>query len=400
MADVFATVNAIMDNFDDIRPYYDDEVVAAIARLISNQDFLDLIGLYHSPKLSRYLPALMRFGIKCLLRQKLGKIGSVKEFQHIVATYANRIVASTMTKFRYEGIDQMQADQTYLFVSNHRDIAGDPMLIDYVLWLSGMDMARLAIGDNLMQREFVTDLMRLNKGFFIKRSEEGVKKVYAALMLCSRYIHDSIASGESIWIAQSEGRSKDGIDVTDPAIIKMFALAKRKRPLYETVRALNIVPVSISYEYDPCDYIKAKELSLIRTSGGYEKLAGEDLSSLAKGLGGFKGRVYLRVGKPLTDAYQNVEEVAHAIDRQILNNYQLYHINYWALSILAADPHSAEKYASTWASLGGTINLPDTAPFASRLAECPEAHRTVWLEMYANPVVNKYTSKSIRLAPL
>ena len=117
------------------------------------------------------------------------------------------------------------------------------------------------MGDNLVQKDFATAIMKLNKSFFIKRSEEGAKRVFAALMESSRYIHQSIEDAHSVWIAQSEGRAKDGMEVTDPAIIKMFSLAKRKRPLSETIENLNVVPVSIAYEYDPCDYLKAKEFS-------------------------------------------------------------------------------------------------------------------------------------------
>ena len=390
-----------MSKFDDIRPYHDDEVKAVIQSLLTDTEFLDFLGKYHSPRLSRYAAPLVRIVTRSVLRRSLGKVGSIREFQEVISDYAKRIVTETMSQFVFEGLESLEASKAYLFVGNHRDIAGDSMLVDYALWLSGHDTVRIAVGDNLIQREFATSLMKLNKSFFIRRSEEGAKKVYAALLQSSQYIHESIAEGASVWIAQSEGRAKDGFDVTDPAIIKMFALANRKAPLKDVVQHLSIVPVSISYEYDPCDYLKAKELSAIAEHGEYKKPAGEDLLSLVKGLGEYKGKVYLRFGDLLEGNFESPEEIANELDHQLLNNYQLYNVNYWALQQLASS--SAEddgNYLSTWRALRGTVQLKDTGPFETRLANCPEAHRRKWLEMYANPVVNKYRSKSSSLAPV
>jgi hypothetical protein len=389
-----------MSKFDDIRPYHDDEVKAAIKSLLEDREFLDFLGKYHSPRLSRFAPPLVRLVARYVLRRSLGKVSSIKEFQEVISYYAKRIVTETMTDFVFEGVDQLDSERAHLFIGNHRDIAGDSMLVDYALWLSGRDTVRIAVGDNLIQRKFATHLMKLNKSFFIRRSEEGAKKVYAALLQSSQYIHESIAKGSSVWIAQAEGRAKNGLDITDPAIIKMFALADRKAPLGKLVKQLSIVPVSISYEYDPCDLLKAKELSAISESGQYLKPAGEDLLSLVKGLGEFKGQVYLRFGAAIQGEFESPEEIANALDRQLLDNYQLYHVNYWALQQLAGRPDGdSGGYIDTWRALGSTVRLTDTAAFEARLAACPEEHQQKWLEMYANPVVNKYRSKSSRLAP-
>lgn len=274
-----------MNEFDDIRPYHDDEVKGVITRLLADTEFLDFLGNYRSPRLSRYLSGLVRFITRHVLKRQLGSLVSIKGFQEAIASYATRIVAETMTRFEYEGVEKLSKDQGYLFVGNHRDIAGDSMLVNYALWQSNLDTVRIAVGDNLVQREFATDLMKLNKSFFIKRSEEGAKKMLAAMKQSSSYIHESIRDGQSIWIAQSEGRAKDGMDVTDPVIVKMLALSKRKQDLADSVLSLNIVPVSISYEYDPCDHLKSKELEYIDRYGSYEKPTGEDLLSLVKGLG-------------------------------------------------------------------------------------------------------------------
>tara|TARA_R110002072_G_scaffold104099_2_gene228425 strand:+ start:5282 stop:6460 length:1179 start_codon:yes stop_codon:yes gene_type:complete len=389
-----------MSKFDDIRPYHDDEVKAVIKHLLEDQELLDFLGKYHSPRLSKYVAPLVRLVTGYVLRRALGKVETIKEFQEVISYYAKRIVTETMSDFVFEGVEQLDPTRAHLFVGNHRDIAGDSMLVDYALWRSDRETVRIAVGDNLIQREFATNLMKLNKSFFIRRSEEGAKKVYAALLQSSQYIHESIAEGTSVWIAQAEGRAKNGIDVTDPAIIKMFALANRKAPLGEMIEQLSIVPVSISYEYDPCDLLKAKELSSIAQSGLYQKPSGEDLLSLVKGLGEFKGKVYLRFGSALQGNFESPEEIANAIDRQLLDNYQLYHVNYWALEQLALDPAADNGgYVDTWRALGSTVQQDSTSAFEARLAQCPQDHQRKWLEMYANPVVNKHRSKSSRLAP-
>lgn len=387
-----------MSKFDDIRPYSDDEVKPVIQSLLADEEFLDFLGRYHSPRLSQFIAPLMRVVTRAVLRRNLGSVNSVEEFQEVISYYAKRLVDETMTEFVFEGLENLDSDGAHLFVGNHRDIAGDSMLMDYALWLNDRNTVRIAVGDNLVQREFATHLMKLNKSFFIRRSEEGAKRIYAALLQSSQYIHESVASGESVWIAQSEGRAKDGLDVTDPAIVKMFALANRKLPLGETIRQLSIVPVSISYEFDPCDYLKAKELTAVEQEGSYEKPAGEDLLSLVKGLGEFKGKVYLRFGEKLEDDFQSPEEVANALDHQILENYQLYKVNYWALSQLASQEKS-DRYATTWLTLRNMVDLSDVASYEARFTACPVEHQRKWLEMYANPVLNKYQSKCSRLAP-
>lgn len=387
-----------MSKYDDIRPYHDDEVKAAIDALLLNQEFLDFLGKYHSPKLSQYIAPLLRFVSRSVLKRALGNVNSVAEFQEVVSYYAKKLVSETMTEFVFDGVEGLDPSKSYLFVGNHRDIAGDSMLVDYALWLSKHETVRIAVGDNLIQKDFATSLMKLNKSFFIRRSEEGAKKVYAALLQSSQYIHDSIESGNSVWIAQAEGRAKDGMDETDPAIIKMFALAKRKMPLKDIVESLRIVPVAISYEFDPCDYLKAKELTSIQQQGSYKKPAGEDLLSLVKGLGDYKGKVHLRFGTPLEGEFESPEEVANAIDHQLLERYQLFQVNYWALQKLAESGDGG--YQETWEALRSSVEFGDMSFVQQRYETCPESHRMKWLEMYANPVVNKYRSKSSTLTPI
>ncbi len=366
--------------FDDIRPYDDSEVSEVLSRLLTDGDLADFLARWQLPRTSRYVPGLARLVVGLYLRYALGGAHSIRDFQQRVSSVARKIVTDTTDSFTYKGIEDLDPDRGYIYVSNHRDIAGDSMLLDYALYLSGRDTVRIAVGDNLVQIGFATDLMKLNKSFFIKRSQEGAKKIYAALLQSSQYIHQSLADGHSIWIAQSEGRAKDGMDLTDPAIIKMFALAERKADFGELIGRLNIVPMAISYEYDPCDIAKAEELASMAQRGTYEKPSGADLANLAKGLGGYKGRVELRLGTPIGSGCTSAVEVAAEVDRQIRKNLALFPINYWAAARLNVLPDAAREVEPAG----------DEAYFESRLAACPDHAREFWLAMYANPVVNKY----------
>jgi hypothetical protein len=261
------------------------------------------------------------------------------------------------------------------------------MLLNYALFHSGLETVRIAVGDNLIQRQFATDLMKLNKSFFIRRSEEGSRKVYAALMQSSLYIQSSMLSGNSVWIAQSEGRAKDGVDQTDPAVIKMLTLCNRKRDFGKTIRDMKIMPMSLAYEFDPCDAMKARELTALSETGEYQKTEGEDLLSLVEGLAGFKGRVTLRLGDTLGENFRTAEEVATEVDRQVVGNLELYAINYWALSQISED-----SYSEAWLKVKDTVEIGDVEFYEARLKECNESDRDQWLKMYANPVVNKLKS--------
>lgn len=375
-----------LQKFDDIRPYEDEEVGEVIHRLLRNKDFLNFISGWQLSGIHHLQPWVARSMTAIYLRMWLGRVRSISQFQQRVYFVVRKIIEETTDGFVYEGIQSLDPSQSYIFISNHRDIAGDSMLLDYALYESGFDTVRIAVGDNLVQVGFATDLMKLNKSFFIRRSEEGAKKVYAALLQSSQYIHHSLGNGHSIWIAQSEGRAKDGMDITDPAIIKMFALAERKAEFDNLIERLNIVPLAISYEYDSCDIAKALELQVTEQEGVYEKPEGEDLANLARGLGGYKGRVVLRVGTPIRGKYGTADAVAKEVDRQIRQNLELFPINLWALSQLDDPPFNDVNPVFTMDT------RDNTAYFEQRLQKCPEEARHHWLRMYANPVVNKYKS--------
>ncbi len=371
-----------MSEFEDIRPYHDTEVAAALAKLVVDPELIGFLAGWLAPRLNRFFPGMVSAAISLYLNRAIRGVDDIAGFQEIVADYVKKLVREGTTEFAYEGFDSLEPGKAYLFISNHRDIAGDSMLLDYALYLNNLETVRIAIGDNLIQRDFATSLMRLNKGFFIKRSVEGAKKAYAALIQASKYIKHSIQTGHSIWIAQREGRSKNGLDVTDPAIIKMLVLADRKKPLSEVIRSLNIVPLSISYEFDPCDTLKATELGKIGRDSTYEKPPGEDLLSLVRGLKGQKGKVILRLGKRLDGEFESVAEVAAEIDRQIISNLQLLPVNYWAMSKLEDPEYQSLSHRVP------ILEKKELLTLTQRLKSCPPEYRFYWLKMYANPVLN------------
>ena len=359
------------DKFSDIRPYNDQEIQPAIKRVINNEEFINAIVNFRFPKLSK----MLGFVLKPLLRQyflyKWGNIDSIDKMQKVVAVYVQHMIDSTTSKFTYSGLENLCASKNYLFVSNHRDIAMDPSFVNWALYTEQFKTVRIAIGDNLLSKPYVSDLMRMNKSFIVKRSVTGVREMMKSLSHLSDYICSSLKDDSSIWIAQREGRAKDGFDKTEPAIVKMFYVngKKQKIPFSEYIKSLNIVPVSVSYEFDPCDQQKATELHEKATSGEYNKTEFEDIESIVSGIVGQKGHVHVAFGEPLTDDFETAEEVAEEIDQQIYKNYYLHPSN-----LIAAEQDL------------DSVAAKDIAMFKARIqAVKPELQEMV-LKMYANPV--------------
>jgi len=249
-----------------------------------------------------------------------------------------------------------------------------------------MGTVRIAIGDNLLTKPYASDLMRLNKSFLVNRSETAPKKLLVALKKLSAYIHFSIADEKAnIWIAQREGRAKDGLDRTEPAIIKMITLAKPKDVSFaDYIRSLRIVPVSISYEWDPCDIAKANELHAKRSQGSYQKGEHEDVQSIALGISGFKGHVHVAFGDVLEDEFQDADAVAAELDRQILKNYRLHATNYAAHELVAREKDYELSKNLIIKDLDEKRSL-----FEKRIKHCPEQSRDLFIAMYANPISSK-----------
>ncbi|KAA0014768.1 glycerol acyltransferase [Billgrantia pellis] len=376
------TGNPAEDPWADIRPYRDDEVAAVLARLAGNRELLDALTRYRLPRLHRRMPWLARAIAAYAIRRETRGVTGVRDFQMRVAYYMARMIRTSTDEFRVEGLDRLDPNTAYLFIGNHRDISLDPAFVNYALHQAGRDTVRIAIGDNLLKKPYVTDLMRLNKSFIVPRALRGKRAMLAAYQSLSGYIrHSIVEDNHSIWMAQREGRAKDGIDRTDPAIVKMLTMARRQEdrqaPIGAAIAELRLVPVSISYEYDPCDLQKARELHAIHSQGRYEKSEYEDIQSIVAGITGHKGRVQLRFGEPLGAGYDTPEAVAAEIDRQVVEGYRLFPSHYLALEALGDAPELLDL---------SEVSDVDRARFQARLNDVPAEMRSWWLAQYANPV--------------
>ncbi len=296
----------------------------------------------------------------------------------------SRMIEDSTAGFSVSGLEALDADTPYLFMSNHRDITLDPAFTNYALYHNGFDTVRIAIGDNLLTKPYVSDLMRLNRSFIVKRSARGPREVFKAYRELSAYIRHSIQQdGAPVWIAHREGRAKDGVDRTEPAIIKMLAMSQdRKQESFEDfVADLHIVPVAISYELDPCDALKAAELHQLSSTGSYEKAEHEDVASIAAGIRGNKGLVHVAFGEPLANSFDTPEAVATELDRQIIENYKLHGTSLYAWRALYGGEPPME--------LGELSGSCSEAEFERRMAAIPAAERNYALGIYANAITSK-----------
>lgn len=379
------------DQFADIRPYCDAEVKPVLARLLQDREFLESLAKLRLPQLTRRAPLVMRGAVRWLLRHELRGVDDVYSLQSVIKKYMDRMIESSTDELTISGLDALSAQQPYLFMSNHRDIALDPAFVSYALYHNDHDTVRIAIGDNLLSKPFVADLMRLNKSFIVKRSARGPRQMLAAYKTLSAYIRYSMDhDGSSIWIAQREGRAKDGIDRTEPAVIKMLTMAQDKgtESFGDFVNRLRIVPLAISYEYDPCDGAKARELYEKAEQGSYQKAEHEDLKSIALGISGTKGDVHVSFGVPLQGEFDSPDAVAAAVDAQIIAAYVLHPTNFFAYKMLYGAYPDLPCGASGEA-FDESHHLRVRHTFEQRIAAIPAPHRPYALAIYANPVVSK-----------
>jgi hypothetical protein len=373
-----------MDEFADIRPYNDAEVPSVLQRLLADAEFLNVICKLKFERSSRWLGWLMRPLVRFVLGRELAGVSDVRGLQTLIEHYMSRMIVDTTAGFSVSGLDNLAPGRACLFISNHRDIALDPAFTNYALFNNGRDTVRIAIGDNLLTKPWVSDLMRLNKSFIVKRSAKGPREVLKAYRKLSAYIRQSLQSeGVSIWIAQREGRAKNGLDRTEPAIIKMLAMSQQKdtESFADFIASLNIIPVSISYELDPCDGLKAAELYARSHTGHYQKGEQEDVASIAAGIAGAKGLVHVAFGTPLAGGFDTPDAVAQELDRQIIGNYRLHTSNLFAWRLLHGTPAPLAVESAP-----GSCSEAD---FAARMAAIPEGQREFALGIYANAITSK-----------
>ena len=372
-----------MDPFLAIRPYQDNEVQDVLDSLISNKDVLkSLMGLQY-PKYLTKIP-FFRSAVKILLRSKVKKIRTIDDYQEIFKGLMDQMIKTSISNFNVSGIENLDTDSSYLFISNHRDISLDAALLNLSLSRAGHKTFNMAVGNNLMKEKWASDLMRLNKSFIIQRSGSK-KEIYTGLSLASQFIqHTILEANESIWIAQKQGRAKDGIDVTDPAMLKMIHLTQRKKQtLGEYFNALKVVPVSISYEFDPNDCVKAIELSSIEENKQYQKSDNEDLNSIANGINGQKGNVNIDVSKPIVLSDEaSYEVVADQISNSIVSMYHLQPTNFAAAEMLKINHQCKNTFDDSDIALAKNL-------LSKRMNSLNDGARSKFLNQYANPVIQK-----------
>ena len=363
------------DPFAEIRPYSNLEAPAVMERLTQDAELAETVARWRLPRLHAALPGLATFAGSIWLKVAANRLATVEDLQNLIAPNLSRMIKRT-SRFSVSGIDGLDLSPARVYLSNHRDIVMDPAYANYALHRAGATTLAIAIGDNLLSKPWVADLMRLNKSFVVKRNVSGPRALLAATKLLSQYIRDSVGSIRNpIWIAHREGRAKDGRDLTEPAVIKMLALSRARGEAPEAVLSeLNIVPLVISYEVDPCDALKAAELA---AGEDYVKAEFEDVASIARGITGEKGYVHLHFGKPLP-ANLSVEGVVAAVDQQMAEHYRLYQTNRWAWEWL----HS-ERVPGAIVFHEGAMTEQS---FRARVDSVPDEHRRWLLTMYANPV--------------
>ena len=318
--------------FEDIRPYTDAEAVEALARM-SRHPMMPVVSKYLFPS----LPA-------STMSHMLRGIGSIDQFQNeVMVGVIDGILARTSQGFTCSGIEHLKGIQgRFLAVSNHRDIVIDPALIQYVMKQAELPFTEICVGSNLVTSQLLEDLLRSNRMIKVIRGIKA-RELYLSSQRLSQYIRERITSGgASIWIAQREGRTKNGLDTTEQGLLKMFDMSGTGT-FEENFRELNIVPMSISYEYESCDARKAREV-LLRREGPYVKKEDEDLHSILTGIRQPKGHIHLEIEAPLTpeeiheaskceknDRYQSIR---HLLDRRIIAGYKLWKTNYMAHDLL------------------------------------------------------------------
>ena len=369
-----------MNKFDSIRPYNDNEVNDVLSQLSSNRRFLKMLFATGKFNQIRYFPFSRKI-LSLVLKNRIKNINDVNSYQNLFEGIVSGIVQQSINKFSVEGIKNLDSEKGYLYISNHRDITLDSALLNLTLHQNNLKTTYNAVGNNLLSEKWASDLMRLNKSFIIDRSDKSKRDIYKSLNLASEFIFNAIKNkNESVWIAQKQGRSKDGNDYTDPSVIKMIHLNSRKKiPVDQYLNSLNVVPVSISYEKDPNDLLKAKELYLTDLNQKYTKDRKEDMESISDGITGDKGDVHLNIGKIINFESDSYDDCSNQITKVIKDSYKLHPTNYAAAIIQGKDnPNNSNDLDK----------IDDAIQYLeNRIKLLPEDMQSYLLNQYSNPVL-------------
>lgn len=368
-------------DFEDIRPYTDAEFKEAYYRLMEDPRFQDALRL-----------CLQNYGVEDF-RKDMERYQTIEEVQVEFDKRFLDVFLSQSTKGIFlSGIENLEDGKTYMFIGNHRDITLDPALLQYYFFIEKKKTSRIAMGDNLFTTPLLGEIAKLNKMIKVKRSGTMREKLVNFQKLAAYIQYSLFEDKESVWIAQRDGRTKDGNDFTKQGLLKMITMGNDKH-LLETIRKMNITPLTVSYEYESCDKMKARELALSE-NGPYVKEPGEDFNSIKQGIFGQKGRVALTIGHPLCDELDLVPDnlnnndklyfVCKLIDKQIYKNYVLYPNNYIAHDLMHQNQEYANRYTPEEKS-----KFEAYLQMQSQTSDVPEEKmRANLLKIYATPVDN------------
>ncbi len=380
----FKIMSEELNEFTDISPYTDAEAVEALGKLADHPAVVEVSKAIFPDKEPEFL------------RKILKSVKSIDEFQILVMNKAVEWVLSTTAhNFSYDGIGNLKKiNGKFLAMSNHRDIILDPAITQVVLYRNAIPMTEIAVGSNLLTNKYIEYLIRSNRMIKVIRGINA-RQLYLSSQVLSKYIRECITSGRSsIWIAQREGRAKDGIDTTEQGLLKMLDMSGTA-DFTTNFEELNIVPLSISYEYEPCDILKARERLISRTQK-YVKGSREDLISIMTGIEQQKGNIHLNIGSPLThdeieaasccnknDRYQAIR---HAVDVRIIEGYKLWKTNYIGYDMVNHTFKYRDKY--TPEDIAQFTDYVEHQLDKVEKSLCRADLRDIFLRIYANPVVS------------
>jgi len=381
--------NIFILNFDNIRAYKDDEYQSVIKKLIDIDVLMEAIHFY--------LPEMTIEQIK----EKLLSFTTIQGFQSdMVCLVIDRIVNHSSDGITFKGIEELNPNISNLLLSNHRDIVLDSALINYALNFKKKNTSEIAIGSNLLSLPWVKDLVRLNKSFIVRRNVPKQEVIEASKTLSAYINHTLKEKKQDIWIAQREGRAKDGFDKTTPGLLKMFGMCSDDDLLTHLI-SLNITPVAISYEYDPCDYLKIPELLKKHNGEEYIKAPNEDNQHMVLGMKGYKGNIHIHFGEPINNDILKFKEIknknellkliAEVIDEKIYQHYHLFPTNYIAYDLLNNKNEFENNYTKA-------DKEKFEAYIEKRLENFKgnELAKEIFLKMYANPVMNKLRVQNLK----
>ncbi len=372
----------VSNEYDEIRPYRDEEVPEVMARLLAD------------PVFERVLNNLFVNEAKIHeIREAMLQTRDVEAFQRrFMVPFLENILKSSTQGLTIGGLEHLEKDQSYLFISNHRDIVLDSALLNVEMYKFGYTTTEIAIGSNLLVYQWIEDLSRINRSFIVKRNIP-VRQMLGASKLLSSYIRQTIINnGNSIWIAQREGRSKDGFDQTSPALLKMLNMSNKQK-FVRGFQELRIVPMAISYEIEPCGNEKVAELLKRQADPCFQKTEKDDLLSMVSGLKNQKGRIQIQFGKPIGRSAlkglskegtinDRLKRFAEYIDNQIYKNYQLYPNNYIAYDLY----YNCNKYVDQYTTEEQRLFIELTHQRLKLVNEDREEAMELWLKMYSTPV--------------